>query len=122
VTGPEVRQALATVVAGVVPDSWTVYPGPPEVTSLPAVVIVPRSPYRRAGTFCADIYSLAVTLLVGRATGVAGVDELDVLAVTVTDELIAQTGLVYESTDLGPMIAPGGVEAYGAALNVEYYV
>lgn len=121
-TGPEVRAQLATVVAAALPEEWTTYPGPPEAMSLPGAVIVPRTPYRRAGTFCAEIYGLSVTLLEARSTSVEGVDMLDALAATVLDAVTAVEGLVYESTELGPMIAPGGVEAYGATLNLELYV
>lgn len=122
-TGPEVRDQLAQVVANVLPEQWTVYEGPPETVSLPGAVIVPRTPYRRPANMggCQWIYGLQVTLLEARSAGVAGVDELDVLAEIVREALYAIESLAYESTDLGPMIAPGGVEAYGATLNLELY-
>lgn len=120
-SGPEIRADLAALVANVLPEEWTVYPGPPEVVSTPAAVIVPRTPYRRPGTYCQVTYGLAVTLLEARSTSTAGVDLLDDLAETVRSALSAVKGLAYESTELGPMIAPGGAEVYGATLNLELY-
>lgn len=122
-TGPEVREQLATVVANVLPPEWTVYAGPPEVVSLPAAVVVPRTPYRRFADMggCTWIYGLQVTLLEARSAGMDGVDMLDDLAETVRAALYTVPSLAYESTDLGPMIAPGGVESYGATLNLELY-
>ena len=122
-TGPEVRGELAQIVGNALPEGWTVYPGPPEVVSLPAAVVVPRTPYRQPANLggCEWRYGLQVTLLEARSAGTAGVDELDLMAETVRTALFAIPSLAYESTDLGPMIAPGGVEAYGATLNLELY-
>jgi hypothetical protein len=111
---------LAAVVAGAVPPDWTVYAGPPEVTSNPCAVIQVAN--TRPGTFCALVYRMTVTALEARSSGLAGYDSVETMAATITEAVTGIEGLVYESTDQGPMIAPGGVEAYGATLNLELYV
>lgn len=121
-TPQEARQLLVDTALTVLPAEYTGYAGPPEVTSVPCVVAVPRDPYRRPGTFCAEILSVGVTLLEARSTGTAGVDLLDSLSAAVRDALESLEGVAYESTSLGPMIAPGGAEAYGATLNLELYL
>ena len=120
-TGPEIRQQVATIVANVLPPEWTIYSGPPEQVAFPGAVVVPRTPYRRPSRFGPQClaYGLAVTLLEARSAGTAGVDSVDTASETVRDALFSIEGLVWETTDLGPMIAPGGVEAYGATLNLE---
>jgi hypothetical protein len=118
-TGPEVRAQLATVIAGVVPAGWTVYAGPPEIVSLPAVVV--QTPSRRPGTFCHEIYAATITSLEARPAGLAGYDSVDVVAATIVPALTTIAGLAYQSTDLEQRIV-GGVEAYGSVINVELYV
>jgi len=122
--GPTVRAALAAVVAAVVPDdTWTIYSAPPELLSLPAVVIVPRVPYRVDGpAWCEEQYGLDVVILAPRSQGVPGFDLVDVVASLAQAALLAVPGLIYEGTDMGPMIQPGGVECAGATIHTQYYV
>jgi hypothetical protein len=121
-TGPEVRQMLADVVVPALPPEWTVYPGPPDVISLPAAVVRGRDPYRTDETWCAVKYHLDVELLESRSTSVEGFDELDRLADVVLDALKADAtlpGLAYQSTGLGSGPPIGGVETYAARLSIE---
>jgi hypothetical protein len=120
VTGPEARAQIAAVVTDAVPPEWTVYPGLPEQVSLPGVVI--QTPNQRLGTFCAEIHRMSVIVLEARSAGSVAYDSVDVMASTVLTALTTIDGLVYESKDLGPMVAPGGVESYGATLNIELYL
>jgi hypothetical protein len=121
-TPAEGREAIAAAVRPVLPEPWTVYLLPPEVPSLPAAVIVPRSPYRRPGTFCAEILGVELRLLEDRAAGPDGLEALDVLAGTVRDAVTGLTGLTYESTDLGNLSVWAGVETIDARLLLELYL
>jgi len=46
---------------------------------------------------------------------------LDTWAEPVRKALQDIGGIVWEGTDMGPMIAPGGVEAYGSTINIQAY-
>jgi hypothetical protein len=120
-TGTELRHALADAAAGALPDDWTAYPGPPEQVAFPCIVVVPRSPWLVPMRFCEGVYAAALTLLVPRAQGVQMLDTLDTWAEPVRKAATAIAGVRWEGTDLGPMIAPGGVEAYGASINLQIY-
>jgi hypothetical protein len=119
-TGPEARAQIAAAVTAAVPPEWTVYAGLPDVVSFPGVVI--QTPSQRLGTFCAEIHRMTVIVLEARSMGAVAYDSVDVMASTVLAALATVDGLAYESKDLGPMVAPGGVEAYGATLNIELYL
>lgn len=117
-TPSEVRHALADAAQGVLPGDWTCYPGPPETVSFPAAVVVPRAPWIAASRFCDAEYSAGVTLLLPRAQGVGAMDQLDAWAEPVRKAIQDLAGVIWDGTDMGPMIAPGGVESYGATINV----
>lgn len=120
-TGPEVRASLAMVVAGAVPPEWTVYAGLPEVVSLPAVVIATTSTRRADFGACDWLYAMRVDVLEARPGGTTAYDSVEVMAATVRDALFAVPSLAWEETVQGPMIAPGGVEAFGATLTISVY-
>lgn len=120
-TGQELRAALAAAAAGVLPSDWTTYAFPPDVVAFPAAVVVARSPYLAPARYCAGIYQVAVTLLLARAVGPPAGDILDTWTEPVRRAIAAIGGIVWEGTDMGPMIAPGGVEAYGSTINLQAF-
>ncbi len=119
--GWEVRQSVAEATSSALPDDWTTYPGPPESVAFPAAVIVPGTPYLAPATMCDGVYRLGVNLLLPRSQGVNVLEQLDELSDLVRVALRNLGGVVWESTDMGPMIAPGGVEAYGSTVNILLY-
>ena len=110
---------LSDAAAGVLPPDWTSYPGPPEQCAFPCAVVVPRSPWLAPSTYCGGVWSTSITLLVPRAQGVEMLDTLDAWAEPVRKAATAIAGVQWEGTDMGPMVAPGGVEAYGAVINLQ---
>lgn len=117
-TPAEVRHALADTARDVLPASWTAYAGPPEAVAFPAAVVVPRAPWVAPSRFCDGELSAGVSLLVPRTAGPDALDILDAWAEPVRKAIQDLQGVIWEGTDMGPMIAPGGVEAYGATINV----
>jgi hypothetical protein len=122
VTPLEGRQAILDAALPALPEAWTGYVMPPEQLSLPAAVIVPRSPYGRQSTFCAEIMGVELRLVMGRTVGTQGLEELDVLSALVRDALIPLVSLAYESRDLGRLDQWGGVETLDARLLLELYL
>lgn len=120
-TGSELRHLLADTAASVLPPDWTTYAGPPEQVAFPAAVVVPRSPYLAPATFCDGQYSVGLSLLLPRSVGPDAMDTLDQWTEPVRKAIRDLNGIVWEGTDLGPMIAPGGVEAYGSTINLTCY-
>lgn len=63
-TAQEKREALSQLITSVLPDTWSVYDAPPAVVTFPAIVIVPRSPYRADVTFDKEQVALAIRIVV----------------------------------------------------------
>lgn len=122
-SGVAVRMHVAELVAPALPEGWTTYHGPPEVASLPAAVVTMRSPYREAGTACAELIRLRVWLLEARSSGLEGLDGLDELTDPVRAALLTDPTIVIPSLleELGMPPPVGGVEVYGAAIDLEIY-
>ena len=76
-------------------------------------------PWLAPSTYCGGVFSASLTLLLPRAMGVEMLDTLDLWAEPVRKAAMSIPGVLWEGTDLGPMIAPGGSEAYGASINLQ---
>ena len=63
-TAQEKREALQALIVSVLPDTWSVYAGPPSIVTTPAVVIAPRTPYRGDLTFTVEKVALSIRVVV----------------------------------------------------------
>jgi hypothetical protein len=71
------REAVAALIVDALPDSWSVYASPPDVITMPAVVIAPRNPYRETFTWEVEAVHLSVNVIVPRAAGLTALDVID---------------------------------------------
>lgn len=76
----EKRETVATLIASVLADTWTVYASPPAIVTVPSVIVTPEGAYRTLTTFDKEGVTLALRIVV--PTGALDtIDEvMDVLA------------------------------------------
>ena len=117
------RDQLAVQLRAVLAPAVTVYSFPPEVVRAPAVVLVPRSPYRSDDTYGTERWALTALCLIVRAGDVqAGWDALDVLVSDVRAVVKAQPRAVWEGADnAGNTVPVGGVEYLSATCQVSWH-
>jgi hypothetical protein len=102
----------------------SVYRSSPEQLAVPAIVILPRSPYRIDGTYCEEQWALALTMLVSRQGDPdATLDALDDLIGKVRDIIRASDlSVTWEGvTDIGVTEEVGGVASISAVANITIY-
>ena len=117
------RYALAEAIRQVLGAGVAVYPYPPEVVSAPAVVLVPRSPYRTDASYQTEQWSFGLLVLILRPGDTeAGYLQLDVLIAGVREAVKGQARAVWEGVDaVGSTVPVGGVEYLSANCQVTWH-
>jgi hypothetical protein len=101
---------------------WAIYSSAPDVLSVPAVVISPRSPYRNRLTQTLDEISLMATILVNRAGGPRAMDVMDNAIDVLLPALLEAGAKVDETTSISITQDVGGVEYLTATTDLELTV
>jgi hypothetical protein len=119
-----VREDLANALASAFGADVAVYRQPPDVISVPAVVVMPGSPYQTVGTACAREVNLDLVAFVARTDEEAAYDNIDLLLDAIYDAMktVPVNAAWQQASVVGPTEEIGGVSYLSATVSVVAYV
>jgi hypothetical protein len=113
------RRAFTEALQAALPADVTVYAQPPDTVAVPAVVVLPGSPYMKRGTSCLYEMRLDIVLLVPRTDERAAYDGIDALLLQVRDAVQGISSAALDTVNaVGPTEEVQGVSYLSATASV----